>query len=48
LRHIYVWLNFRDCIKRCLSIKYLTCDEVIEYITEHKLFTEAEGSDTPL
>ncbi|PVH67180.1 hypothetical protein PAHAL_1G444500 [Panicum hallii] len=38
----------RDCIKRCLSIKYLTCDEVIEYITEHKLFTEAEGSDTPL
>ncbi|KAL6912357.1 hypothetical protein ACP4OV_001162 [Aristida adscensionis] len=25
----------RDCIRRCLSIKYLTCDEVIEYIREH-------------
>nr|CAB3451476.1 unnamed protein product [Digitaria exilis] len=33
----------RDCIKRCLSIKYLTCDEVIEYIRDHKLFMEAEG-----
>ena len=48
LRCIYVWLNFRDCIKRCLSIKYLTCDEVIEYIREHKLFMEAEGGDTRL
>jgi len=38
----------RDCIKRCLSIKYLTCDEVIEYIREHKLFMEAEGGDTRL
>ncbi|XP_062221583.1 nicotinamide/nicotinic acid mononucleotide adenylyltransferase [Phragmites australis] len=38
----------RDCIRRCLSIKYLTCDEVIEYIREHKLFMEAEGSDTRL
>jgi len=38
----------RDCIRRCLSIKYLTCDEVIEYITEHKLFMEAEGSHTRL
>ncbi|KAK3159444.1 hypothetical protein QOZ80_2AG0150160 [Eleusine coracana subsp. coracana] len=28
----------RDCIRRSLSIKYLTCDEVIEYIREHKLF----------
>ncbi|KAF8690006.1 hypothetical protein HU200_041644 [Digitaria exilis] len=38
----------RDCIKRCLSIKYLTCDEVIEYIREHKLFMEAGGGDTRL
>lgn len=38
----------RDCIRRCLSIKYLTCDEVIEYIREHKLFMEGEDSDTPL
>ncbi|XP_062220712.1 nicotinamide/nicotinic acid mononucleotide adenylyltransferase-like isoform X2 [Phragmites australis] len=38
----------RDCIRRSLSIKYLTCDEVIEYIREHKLFMEAEGSDTRL
>ncbi|RLM86819.1 nicotinamide/nicotinic acid mononucleotide adenylyltransferase [Panicum miliaceum] len=38
----------RDCIKRCLSIKYLTCDELIEYIREHKLFMEAEGGDTRL
>jgi nicotinamide mononucleotide adenylyltransferase len=40
--------KFRDCIKRCLSIKYLTCDEVIEYIREHNLFMEAEGGDTRL
>ncbi|CAN6245643.1 unnamed protein product [Urochloa humidicola] len=38
----------RDCIKRCLSIKYLTCDEVIEYIREHNLFVEAEEGDTRL
>lgn len=34
----------RECIRRRLSIKYLTCDEVIEYIREHNLFAEeAEG-----
>ncbi|KAL6865164.1 hypothetical protein ACP4OV_016315 [Aristida adscensionis] len=38
----------RDCIRRCLSIKYLTCDEVIEYIREHRLFMEAEGTDKRL
>ncbi|WVZ73166.1 hypothetical protein U9M48_021510 [Paspalum notatum var. saurae] len=38
----------RDCIRRCLSIKYLTCDEVIEYIREHKLFMEGGDSDTTL
>lgn len=35
----------RECIRSSLSIKYLTCDEVIEYIREHKLYMEAEGSD---
>jgi nicotinamide mononucleotide adenylyltransferase len=40
--------KFRECIKRSLSIKYLTCDEVIEYIREHNLFMEAEGGDTRL
>uniref|UniRef100_A0A0E0ER41 Translocon Sec61/SecY plug domain-containing protein n=1 Tax=Oryza meridionalis TaxID=40149 RepID=A0A0E0ER41_9ORYZ len=33
----------RECIKRCLSIKYLICDEVIQYIGEHKLYKEAGG-----
>uniref|UniRef100_A0A0D3H5Q4 Cytidyltransferase-like domain-containing protein n=1 Tax=Oryza barthii TaxID=65489 RepID=A0A0D3H5Q4_9ORYZ len=33
----------RRCIKRCLSIKYLICDEVIQYIGEHKLYKEAGG-----
>lgn len=42
----YFWSNYRECIRRCLSIKYLICDEVIEYIREHKLYTEAEESDT--
>ncbi|TVU11676.1 hypothetical protein EJB05_45276, partial [Eragrostis curvula] len=37
----------RDCVRRGLSIKYLTSDEVIDYIREHKLFAEVEGSDTP-
>jgi nicotinamide mononucleotide adenylyltransferase len=36
----------RECIKKCLSIKYLVCDEVIQYIGEHKLYKEADGSDT--
>lgn len=36
----------RECIRRCLSIKYLTCDEVINYIREHKLYMETEESDT--
>ncbi|KAF0898393.1 hypothetical protein E2562_007234 [Oryza meyeriana var. granulata] len=36
----------RECIRRCLSIKYLICDEVIQYIKEYKLYKEADGSDT--
>lgn len=36
----------RQCIRGCLSIKYLTCDEIIEYIREHKLYMETEDSDT--
>ncbi|XP_006648101.1 nicotinamide/nicotinic acid mononucleotide adenylyltransferase [Oryza brachyantha] len=36
----------RDCVRRCLSIKYLICDEVIQYIEEHKLYKEADSSDT--
>ncbi|KAM0925465.1 hypothetical protein ACQ4PT_004137 [Festuca glaucescens] len=36
----------RECIRRCLSIKYLTCDEVIEYIREHKLYMGIEETDT--
>ncbi|AQK55486.1 Nicotinamide/nicotinic acid mononucleotide adenylyltransferase [Zea mays] len=38
----------RDCIRRSLSIKYLTSDEVIEYIREHKLFMEGNGGDIAL
>nr|AAR00607.1 putative nicotinamide mononucleotide adenylyl transferase [Oryza sativa Japonica Group]ABF97580.1 hypothetical protein LOC_Os03g41470 [Oryza sativa Japonica Group] len=39
----------RECIRRCLSIKYLIIrDEVIKYIGEHKLYKEADGSDTSL
>lgn len=34
----------RECVRRCLSIKYLTCDEVIDYIREHKLYMETEES----
>jgi nicotinamide mononucleotide adenylyltransferase len=45
---IYARLNFRDCIRRSLSIKYLTSDEVIEYIREHKLFMEGNGGDIAL
>ncbi|KAF7081313.1 hypothetical protein CFC21_085268 [Triticum aestivum] len=36
----------RECIRKHLSIKYLTCDEVIEYIREHKLYMETEEGDT--
>ncbi|KAM3223738.1 hypothetical protein ACQJBY_057231 [Aegilops geniculata] len=36
----------RECIRKHLSVKYLTCDEVIEYIREHKLYMETEESDT--
>lgn len=35
--------RLRDCIRRRLSIRYLTCDEIIDYIREHKLFAESEG-----
>ncbi|KAL5207831.1 hypothetical protein ABZP36_032266 [Zizania latifolia] len=36
----------RVFIRRCLSIKYLICDEVIQYIGEHKLYKEADDGDT--
>ncbi|KAJ4775606.1 Nicotinamide-nucleotide adenylyltransferase [Rhynchospora pubera] len=29
----------RDCIRKGLSIKYLTCDEVIEYIKDYQLYS---------
>ncbi|KAJ1697934.1 hypothetical protein LUZ63_006446 [Rhynchospora breviuscula] len=29
----------RDCIRKGLSIKYLTCDEVIEYIKDNQLYS---------
>ncbi|KAG5546717.1 hypothetical protein RHGRI_018780 [Rhododendron griersonianum] len=31
----------RDCISRGLSIKYLTADEVIDYITKHHLYVNS-------
>uniref|UniRef100_A0A0D3H5Q3 Cytidyltransferase-like domain-containing protein n=1 Tax=Oryza barthii TaxID=65489 RepID=A0A0D3H5Q3_9ORYZ len=40
---IYAQIELQRCIKRCLSIKYLICDEVIQYIGEHKLYKEAGG-----
>jgi nicotinic acid mononucleotide adenylyltransferase len=42
----FILSNCRECIRRCLSIKYLTCDEVIEYIREHKLYMGIEETDT--
>uniref|UniRef100_A0A0D9VMK1 Cytidyltransferase-like domain-containing protein n=1 Tax=Leersia perrieri TaxID=77586 RepID=A0A0D9VMK1_9ORYZ len=36
----------RECIRRSLSIKYLICDEVIQYIKEQKLYKESDSSDT--
>ncbi|ONK63882.1 uncharacterized protein A4U43_C07F19900 [Asparagus officinalis] len=33
--------KIRDCIRRGLSVKYLTCDEVIDYIREHKLYMQS-------
>ncbi|EEE59490.1 hypothetical protein OsJ_11717 [Oryza sativa Japonica Group] len=47
--HLFAISNYRECIRRCLSIKYLIIrDEVIKYIGEHKLYKEADGSDTSL
>ncbi|MFS7922216.1 putative nucleotidyltransferase [Helianthus anomalus] len=31
----------RDCISRGLSVKYLTSDEVIDYIKRNRLYTNA-------
>ncbi|PQQ10425.1 nicotinamide/nicotinic acid mononucleotide adenylyltransferase [Prunus yedoensis var. nudiflora] len=35
--------RIRDCISRGLSIKYLTADEVIDYIREHQLYLNSNG-----
>ncbi|CAI9303459.1 unnamed protein product [Lactuca saligna] len=32
----------RDCISRGLSVKYLTSDEVIDYIKQHQLYTNQQ------
>ncbi|KAL3653879.1 hypothetical protein CASFOL_003560 [Castilleja foliolosa] len=31
--------GLRDCISRGLSVKYLTEDEVVDYIRQNKLYT---------
>ncbi|XP_054778494.1 nicotinamide/nicotinic acid mononucleotide adenylyltransferase-like isoform X5 [Prosopis cineraria] len=36
--------RLRECIARRLSIKYLTVDEVIDYIREHKLYLSSNGN----
>ncbi|KAK2967290.1 hypothetical protein RJ640_004856 [Escallonia rubra] len=33
----------RDCISRGLSVKYLTADEVIDYIKQHNLYLNSTG-----
>lgn len=35
----------RTCISRGLSVKYLTGDEVIDYIRQHHLYTNWENDD---
>ncbi|XP_028768721.1 nicotinamide/nicotinic acid mononucleotide adenylyltransferase isoform X2 [Neltuma alba] len=35
--------RLRECIARRLSIKYLTVDEVIDYIREHQLYLNSDG-----
>ncbi|KAF3617327.1 hypothetical protein FXO38_34053 [Capsicum annuum] len=32
--------RLRDCISKGLSVKYLTADEVIDYIKQHNLYKE--------
>lgn len=36
----------RECIRRGLSVKYLTTDEVIGYIDEQKLYLKSDDSET--
>lgn len=36
----------RECIRRGLSVKYLTTDEVIGYISEQKLYSKSDDSET--
>ncbi|KAK1266775.1 hypothetical protein QJS04_geneDACA000051 [Acorus gramineus] len=36
--------RIRDCIKRGLSVKYLTSDEVINYIGQHQLYVNADST----
>lgn len=35
----------RDCISRGQSVKYLTADEVIDYIKENNLYTRQKEDD---
>lgn len=35
----------RDCIKKGLSVKYLVPDEVIDYITDHRLYSQSENEE---
>ncbi|XP_054818596.1 nicotinamide/nicotinic acid mononucleotide adenylyltransferase-like isoform X4 [Prosopis cineraria] len=36
--------RLRECIARRLSVKYLTLDEVIDYIREHQLYLNSDGN----
>lgn len=36
-------LDFRDCISKGLSVKYLTADEVIDYIKQNGLYIKQNG-----
>ncbi|XP_031501523.1 nicotinamide/nicotinic acid mononucleotide adenylyltransferase [Nymphaea colorata] len=38
--------RIRECIARGLSVKYLTADEVIDYIHQHQLYANTEEKQT--
>ncbi|KAL3838066.1 hypothetical protein ACJIZ3_022657 [Penstemon smallii] len=40
--------GLRDCISRGLSVKYLTADEVVNYIKENKLYIIKQNEDDPI